>query len=68
MTFPVGEATIYYYAPFFWSNGGNLAGELHKNKKHLFDSIIHGTIESVKNIISWHVTGADDTKEAWCMM
>lgn len=24
MTFPVGEATIYYYAPFFWSNGGNL--------------------------------------------
>ena len=39
-----------------------------KIKKHLFDSIIHGTIESVKNIISWHVTGADDTKEAWCMM
>lgn len=24
MTFPVGEATIYYYAPFFWSNGGNM--------------------------------------------
>ncbi len=22
MTFPTGEATIYYYAPFFWSNGG----------------------------------------------
>lgn len=24
MTFPVGEATIYYYAPFIWSNGGDL--------------------------------------------
>ena len=21
MTFPVGEASIYYYAPFVWSNG-----------------------------------------------
>ena len=27
MTFPVGEATIYYYAPFFWSNGGKLVDE-----------------------------------------
>lgn len=24
MTFPVGEASIYYYAPFVWSNGGDL--------------------------------------------
>ena len=24
MTFPVGEATIYYYAPFIWANGGSL--------------------------------------------
>lgn len=24
MTFPVGEASIYYYAPFIWSNGGEL--------------------------------------------
>lgn len=24
MTFPVGEASIYYYAPFIWSNGGDL--------------------------------------------
>ena len=23
MTCPVGEASIYYYAPFFWSNGGD---------------------------------------------
>lgn len=27
MTFPVGEATIYYYAPFIWSNGGDLVNE-----------------------------------------
>lgn len=27
MTFPVGEATIYYYAPFIWSNGGNLVSD-----------------------------------------
>lgn len=27
MTFPVGEATIYYYAPFIWANGGDLVDE-----------------------------------------
>ena len=27
MTFPVGEASIYYYAPFIWSNGGELISE-----------------------------------------
>ena len=27
MTFPVGEASIYYYAPFIWSNGGELVSE-----------------------------------------
>ena len=27
MTFPVGEATIYYYAPFIWSNGGDLVSD-----------------------------------------
>lgn len=27
MTFPVGESSIYYYAPFIWSNGGNLVSE-----------------------------------------
>ncbi|MDE6852369.1 MAG: extracellular solute-binding protein, partial [Lachnospiraceae bacterium] len=27
MTIPVGEATIYYYAPFFWSNGGDLVDD-----------------------------------------
>ena len=27
MTFPVGEASIYYYAPFIWSNGGDFVSE-----------------------------------------
>ena len=27
MTFPSGETTIYYYAPFIWSNGGNFVSE-----------------------------------------
>jgi len=27
MTFPVGEASIYYYAPFVWANGGDLVSE-----------------------------------------
>ncbi|MDD7185201.1 MAG: sugar ABC transporter substrate-binding protein [Oscillospiraceae bacterium] len=27
MTFPVGEASIYYYAPFIWSNGGDLISD-----------------------------------------
>lgn len=27
MTFPVGEASIYYYAPFVWGDGGNLVSE-----------------------------------------
>lgn len=27
MTFPVGETSIYFYAPFIWANGGNLVSE-----------------------------------------
>ena len=27
MTFPVGESSIYYFAPFVWSNGGDLVSE-----------------------------------------
>lgn len=27
MTFPAGEASIYYYSPFIWSNGGDLVSE-----------------------------------------
>ena len=38
MTFPVGEATIYYYAPFFWSNGGNMVDETGLSVDGVFDS------------------------------
>ncbi len=42
MTFPVGEASIYYYAPFVWSNGGNLVSE---------DGLsVDGTFNSEKNL------------------
>lgn len=38
MTFPVGEATIYYYAPFFWSNGGDFVDESGLDVDHIFNS------------------------------
>lgn len=38
MTFPVGEATIYYYAPFFWSNGGNLVDDSGLNVDGVFNA------------------------------
>lgn len=38
MTFPVGEATIYYYAPFFWSNNGNLVSEDGLEVEGIFNS------------------------------
>ena len=38
MTFPVGEATIYYNAPFFWSNGGNIADETGLSVDGVFNS------------------------------
>ncbi len=38
MTFPVGEATIYYYAPFFWSNGGDFVDETGLNVEGVFNS------------------------------
>lgn len=38
MTFPVGEATIYYYAPFFWSNGGDFVDETGLRVEGVFDS------------------------------
>ena len=27
MTFPVGETSIYYFAPFVWSGGGELVSD-----------------------------------------
>ena len=38
MTFPVGEATIYYYAPFFWSNGGELVDDTGLSVDGVFNS------------------------------
>lgn len=38
MTFPVGEATIYYYAPFFWANGGNIVDDTGLNVDGVFNS------------------------------
>ena len=38
MTFPVGEATIYYYAPFFWSNGGDLVDDTGLNVDGVFNA------------------------------
>lgn len=38
MTFPVGEASIYYYAPFFWSNGGDFVSEDGLSVEGILDS------------------------------
>ena len=38
MTLPVGEATIYYYAPFFWSNGGDLTDKTGLTVDGIFNS------------------------------
>lgn len=38
MSFPVGEATIYYYAPFFWSNGGDFVDETGLEAEGYFNS------------------------------
>lgn len=38
MTFPVGETTIYFYAPFFWSNGGNLVDDSGLNVDGVFNA------------------------------
>lgn len=39
MTFPVGEASIYYYAPFIWSNGGDFVSEDGLTVDDIFNSI-----------------------------
>lgn len=52
MTFPVGEATIYYYAPFFWSNGGNLVDDTGLNVDDVFNAKENvETIEYFKTIL-----------------
>lgn len=52
MTFPVGEATIYYYAPFFWSNGGNLVDGTGLKVSDIFNSSKNvETIEYFKKLV-----------------
>lgn len=38
MAFPIGEATIYYYAPFFWANGGDFVDEAGLSVDGIFNS------------------------------
>lgn len=38
MTFPVGESTIYYYAPFIWSNGGDFVSKSGLKVDGIFNS------------------------------
>ena len=53
MTFPVGEATIYYYAPFFWSNGGDLVDETGLSVDGVFNSEENvATVEYFNKLIS----------------
>lgn len=53
MTFPVGEATIYYYAPFFWSNGGDLVDETGLQVEDVFNSSANEeTITYFKTLLS----------------
>jgi len=53
MTFPVGEATIYYYAPFFWSNGGELVDESGLSVDNIFNSDENvATIEYFNKLLS----------------
>jgi len=53
MTFPVGEATIYYYAPFFWSNGGDLVDESGLSVDGIFNSETNAeTVEYIKTLVN----------------
>lgn len=38
MTFPAGETTIYFYAPFFWSNNGDFVSEDGLQAEEFFNS------------------------------
>lgn len=52
MTFPAGEATIYYYSPFFWSNGGDFADDTGLNADGVFNSEENlETLEYFKKIL-----------------
>lgn len=52
MTFPTGEATIYYYAPFFWADGGDFVDETGLVAEGIFNSEENaGTVEYFKTLL-----------------
>ena len=52
MTFPAGEATIYYYSPFFWANGGDFVDSTGLNADGVFNSEENlETLEYFKKIL-----------------
>lgn len=44
MTFPVGETSIYYFAPFIWSSGGDLVSEDGLKVDGIFNSDINVSV------------------------
>ncbi len=53
MTFPAGEATIYFYAPFFWSNGGDFVSEDGLTVDGVFNSEENAeTVEFFKTLVA----------------
>lgn len=52
MTFPVGESTIYYYAPFIWSNGGDFVDDTGLKVDGVFNSDTNAkTVNYFKQIL-----------------
>lgn len=52
MTFPTGEATIYYYAPFFWADGGDFVDETGLVAEGIFNSGENArTVEYFKTLL-----------------
>ncbi|MGN1129495.1 MAG: ABC transporter substrate-binding protein [Candidatus Flemingiibacterium sp.] len=58
MTFPVGEATIYYYAPFIWSNGGELISETGLEADGYFNSDVNAeTMKYFRGLVEkWYMS------------
>lgn len=53
VSYPVGEATIYFYAPFFWSNGGDFVSEDGLQVDGYFNSEENlETIEYLKTLVT----------------
>lgn len=53
MTFPVGEMTIYAFAPFFWSNGGNLVDDTGLAVDDIFNSELNAeAVDYLKTLLN----------------